>query len=69
MSNLDFIKKDRTTFIIAHRLSTVRRCDVIIVLDKGKIVEADTHQKLMENQKYYYYLNMQQEATGVQKIV
>jgi len=38
----------RTTFIIAHRLSTVIRADRILVLDAGRIVETGTHEKLME---------------------
>ena len=38
----------RTTFIIAHRLSTVRRADIILVLDKGKIVERGKHEELIQ---------------------
>lgn len=62
LTNLDKIKQGRTTFIIAHRLSAVRSCDVIIVLEKGQIMEAGTHDKLMENKGYYHYLNTQQEG-------
>lgn len=47
--------------IIAHRLATVKNCDVIIVLDKGKIVEQGTHEELLEKQGEYYRLwEMQQ---------
>lgn len=45
-----------TTIIIAHRLSTIMRCNMIYVIDKGKIVEAGTHKKLLEKRGYYYNL-------------
>ena len=48
--------------IIAHRLATVKNCDKIIVMDKGKIVEQGTHQQLLERKEQYYGLwEMQQE--------
>lgn len=58
--NLDNILKDRTTFIIAHRLSTVRNADLIVVMDRGMILETGTHYSLMEQKGLYYYLNSQQ---------
>ena len=58
--NLDQILKDRTTFIIAHRLSTVRGADLIVVMDRGAIIEVGTHYSLMEQKGIYYYLNSQQ---------
>ena len=54
LNNLELITKGRTTFIIAHRLSAVRNCDVILVMDKGKIIEAGSHSELMKNKKGYY---------------
>lgn len=60
MQNMDTIKRGRTMFIIAHRLSTVRNCDVIIALDKGKIIEIGTHDKLLAQKGYYYNLHTQQ---------
>ncbi len=60
-ANLEKIKKGRTTIIIAHRLSTVKECDVIIAMDKGQIVEAGTHQELIEKKGYYHHLYTQQE--------
>ena len=41
------LMKDRTTFVIAHRLSTVRESDVIMVLEQGRIVERGTHEQLL----------------------
>ena len=47
------IAMNRTVFIIAHRLSTVRHCDQIVVLDKGRIEESGTHDQLLEINGYY----------------
>ena len=46
--SLEELMADRTTFIIAHRLSTVRKADLILVLDKGRIVERGTHAELIQ---------------------
>lgn len=56
LDNLNAIKRNRTTFIIAHRLAAVRECDRIIVLENGEIVEIGSHESLMEKQGYYYRL-------------
>ena len=45
---MDALMKERTTFVIAHRLSTVREADAIMVLEKGRIVERGTHRQLLE---------------------
>ena len=45
---LDRVMQNRTTLVIAHRLSTVRNADKIIVLDGGRIVEQGTHEELMQ---------------------
>ena len=62
MNNLDNIKQGRTMFIIAHRLSTVKKCNIIVALDKGNIIEIGSHQELMANKGYYYNLYTQQGA-------
>ncbi|OPX96997.1 MAG: Toxin RTX-I translocation ATP-binding protein [Syntrophorhabdus sp. PtaB.Bin006] len=63
--NLGRITTGRTTFIVAHRLSAVRDCDLIVALDGGKIIETGTHDILMEKKGYYHFLCTQQEATVV----
>jgi ABC-type multidrug transport system fused ATPase/permease subunit len=45
--------KDRTTLVVAHRLSTIENADQIVVLEKGRVVEKGTHQTLMNNESYY----------------
>lgn len=50
---LDLILKDSTSILIAHRLSTVKSADRIIVLDRGKIIEEGTHESLLEDNGYY----------------
>jgi len=53
---MDHLMKDRTTFVIAHRLSTVRNSDQIIVLEHGEIMEQGTHEELLEMGGRYYQL-------------
>jgi len=59
--NLGLIRKGRTVIFIAHRLSIMRDCDLIIVIDKGKIVETGNHPSLMQQNGLYAYLYNQQE--------
>ncbi len=58
--NLDQLLKGRTSLVIAHRLSTVRDADVILVLERGRLVEQGNHDALMARQGLYYYLVSQQ---------
>lgn len=51
---MDELMKDRTSFIIAHRLSTVRNADNIIVIEDGHIIEQGSHEELLEQKGYYY---------------
>ena len=53
---MDALMKGRTVFVIAHRLSTVRNSDVIMVLDHGEIIERGSHEKLIEEKGKYYQL-------------
>ena len=57
---LSALMKNRTTLVIAHRLSTVERADQILVLDGGKIVESGTHQGLLDAEGYYASLRRMQ---------
>jgi HlyB family type I secretion system ABC transporter len=62
-TNLNSILKNRTTLVIAHRLSTVRNADLILVLDRGVLIERGTHAELMAKRGQYFYLNQQQLAS------
>lgn len=58
------LTRDRTTFAIAHRLSTLRNADRLIVLDSGRIVEMGTHEELLRHKSVYYNLVMAQRQTS-----
>ncbi len=53
---MDALMNGRTTFVIAHRLSTVRNSDCIMVLEQGRIIERGTHDQLIAEKGRYYQL-------------
>ena len=58
--------KNRTSIVIAHRLSTIQKADLIVVMDKGKIVETGNHQQLLQNNGFYsslYEMQFKEEPT------
>ena len=59
-AGLKRVLKDRTTFIISHRISSVKNADEIIVLDHGAIVERGTHDTLLALKGHYYNIFMDQ---------
>jgi subfamily B ATP-binding cassette protein MsbA len=59
---LNRLMEGRTTFVIAHRLSTVKGASTILVMDKGKIVESGTHEELLKAGRLYKRLYTMQEA-------
>lgn len=64
MDNLEEFFKGRTVLIVAHRLSTVKNADLIIVLEQGEIIEQGTHKDLTELKGAYYYLVRNQLELG-----
>lgn len=64
MENLNSFFKGRTVVVVAHRLSTVKNADQIIVLNKGEIVESGSHKQLVEKQGYYFSLVKNQLELG-----
>lgn len=62
---LEKLMKNRTALIVAHRLSTVRNADRILVLNRGRIIEAGTHTALMNQKGFYFKLHQLQNGTGM----
>jgi ATP-binding cassette subfamily B protein len=66
LKGLQSILKDKTTILISHRISTLKRADCIIVLDKGKIIQQGTHEELLQDKHGFYadiYCTQQLEET------
>jgi len=61
--NIDRLLEGRTAFVVAHRLSTIRNADVIIVLERGRLVEQGSHEELLARKGVYFYLYTQQLST------
>ncbi|MBQ3253887.1 MAG: ABC transporter ATP-binding protein [Acholeplasmatales bacterium] len=53
---IELVLEGRTSFVVAHRLSTIVNADIIIVMDEGKIIEMGTHKELLQNKGYYFEL-------------
>ena len=64
VENLNKFYKGRTVIVVAHRLSTVKNADQIIVIDKGKVIETGCHQKLTQKHGLYYHLVKNQLELG-----
>ena len=64
MQHLDEFYNGKTVVVVAHRLSTVRHADKIIVLDKGAVAEEGTHEELTEKKGLYYQLVKNQLELG-----
>ena len=64
--SLNKLSENRTTIAIAHRLSTLRNADKLLVLDKGKVAEYGTHNELLDLQGIYYKLVMAQREMAHQ---
>lgn len=56
------LKRKLTILFISHRLSFMKECDLILVIDKGRLIEIGTHEFLMKNKGLYAYLYKQQES-------
>lgn len=65
LHNLEHTFRNKTVIIVAHRLSTVRNADHIVVLEKGEVVEQGTHQQLTDKRGAYYHLVKDQLELGV----
>jgi ATP-binding cassette subfamily B protein len=64
VETLDEFYKGRTVVVVAHRLSTVKNADQIVVIDSGKVVEKGTHTELIEKQGAYFNLVKNQLELG-----
>lgn len=65
MDNLNVFYKGKTVVVVAHRLSTVKNADNIIVMEKGKVIEQGTHRELIDRRGAYYTLVSNQLELGI----
>ncbi|GAB4366459.1 MAG: type I secretion system permease/ATPase [Elainellaceae cyanobacterium] len=66
LQNIQRVANDRTVFMITHRFEPLKRADLILVLDKGVLIEQGTHCSLMEQQGLYWSLYQRQQTNGVE---
>jgi subfamily B ATP-binding cassette protein MsbA len=66
---LDEVMKGRTTLVIAHRLSTIEKADLILVMDRGQIVERGTHAELLALNGYYARLHEKDFVEGGESVL
>ena len=64
---IEKLVEGRTSFMIAHRLSTVVNADIILVVKDGKIIESGQHEELMNKKGYYYQLYSREEVEQATK--
>lgn len=64
LQNLGRIMKGKSSIVIAHRISTIKNADRILVLDQGKVIEEGTHEQLLQMRGEYYELNQKQQLEG-----
>tara|TARA_X000000368_G_C23056760_1_gene724276 strand:+ start:359 stop:2101 length:1743 start_codon:yes stop_codon:yes gene_type:complete len=62
LSNINRISKDITIILATHRISSAKKCDKILVLNNGKVVEFGSHKELIKNKKYYYKAKVKQSS-------
>jgi len=65
LQNLKRLMAGKTTIIISHRVSSVKHCDEIIVLDDGKVIERGNHLELIEKRGVYYDIHEQQQLEEI----
>ena len=61
----DQIMQERTTFVVAHRLSTIQKADQILVMNNGQVIEQGNHDKLLEKKGFYHQLYYSQFDLGL----
>jgi ABC-type multidrug transport system fused ATPase/permease subunit len=66
---LDELMLGRTTFVIAHRLSTVRSADLILVLQRGRLIDSGTHEELLDTSSVYREINASQLVESVPEAI
>jgi len=68
LNNLKKKTRNKTTIIISHRINTIKEADLIIVLNKGKIISKGTHEELLKKKSFYYKINNSQSNSNLIKI-